>query len=91
MTVDQLEPSLPTIDISRETGRHVIFAAGTEQVYQGRLHTLLLPDGKTTFCVWTQDHGAGVLLMKRSDDGGYGSKPGLDPQKQEGHVRCGRS
>ena len=61
---------MPTVDISGETNRHVVVAAGTKSVYQGHPHTLLLPDGKTMFCVWTLIHGHGAPRMKRSDDGG---------------------
>ncbi len=64
------QPPLPTIDISDETNRHVVVAAGTKSVYQGHPHTLLLPDGKTIYCVWTLIHGHGAPRMKRSDDGG---------------------
>ena len=64
------KPDLPTIDISGQTNRHVIVAAGTDSVYQGHPHTLLLPDGKTIYCVWTEIHGWGAPHMKRSDDGG---------------------
>lgn len=58
------------VDLSEETQRHVIIAQGTEQVYQGHPTTLLLPDGKTMFCVWTINHGGPCGPMKRSDDGG---------------------
>jgi hypothetical protein len=61
---------LPTVDISGDTMRHVIIAQGTETVYQGHPTTLLLPDGKTMFCVWTLNHGGPCGPMKRSDDGG---------------------
>jgi hypothetical protein len=61
---------IPTVDISADTARHVIIAQGTETVYQGHPTTLLLPDGKTMFCVWTYGHGGGCGPMKRSDDGG---------------------
>jgi len=61
---------IPTVDISTETGRHVIVARGTEKVYQGHPTTLLMPDGKTMYCVWTYDHGGPCGPMKRSDDGG---------------------
>ena len=64
------QPKLPTVDISGETNRHVIIAQGTETVYQGHPTTLLLPDGKTMFCVWTLNHGGPCGPMKRSDDGG---------------------
>jgi hypothetical protein len=61
---------LPTVDLSEDTARHVIVAQGTEQVYQGHPTTLLMPDGKTMFCVWTYNHGGPCGPMKRSDDGG---------------------
>ncbi|MBZ0257112.1 exo-alpha-sialidase, partial [bacterium] len=61
---------LPLIDISNEEERHVIIAAGTEDVYQGHPTTVLLPDGKTMFCVWSTGHGGPSGTMARSDDGG---------------------
>ena len=66
----QREITIPTIDISQETGRHVIIAAGTEDTYQGHATTLLVPDGKTMFRAWRIDHGGPCGPMKRSDDGG---------------------
>lgn len=60
----------PYVDLSQDTQRHVIISQGTEEVYQGHPTTLLLPDGKTMFCVWTHGHGGGCGPMKRSDDGG---------------------
>jgi hypothetical protein len=61
---------LPVVDLSQDTPRHVIIAQGTEKVYQGHPTTLLMPDGKTIFCVWTHGHGGTAGLLKRSDDGG---------------------
>jgi len=69
-------PHPSVVDISGETNRHVIIAKGTETDWQGHPHTVLLPDGKTMFCVWqgrqdgTGRHGAPGGLLKRSDDGG---------------------
>ncbi|GEP43617.1 FAD-dependent oxidoreductase [Brevifollis gellanilyticus] len=60
----------PYVDLSQETERQVIVSQGTDKVYQGHPTTLLLPDGKTMFCVWTHGHGGGCGPMKRSDDGG---------------------
>lgn len=60
----------PFVDFSRDAARHVIIAQGTEKVYQGHPTTLLLPDGKTMFCVWTHGHGGTAGPLKRSDDGG---------------------
>lgn len=64
------EITIPTLDISKETDRHVIIAAGTKDTYQGHATTLLMPDGKTMFCVWCLGHGGACGPMKRSNDGG---------------------
>lgn len=78
------QPTLPTVDVSGETNRHVIIAQGTETDWQGHPHTLLLPDGKTMFCVWqgrhdgTGRHGAPCGLLKRSNDGGLSWSELLD-------------
>lgn len=61
---------LPLVDLSQDTERQVIVAPGTDEVYQGHPTTLLLPDGKTIFCVWTHGHGGTAGPLKRSDDGG---------------------
>lgn len=61
---------LPFVDLSEDAARQVVVAHGTPEVYQGHPTTLLLPDGKTMFCVWTHGHGGGCGPMKRSDDGG---------------------
>ncbi len=69
---------LPTVDLSADMARHVTIAQGTETVYQGHPTTVLLPDGKTMFCVWTYGHGGVCGPMKRSDDGGLTWGPLLD-------------
>ncbi|WP_108825048.1 sialidase family protein [Ereboglobus luteus] len=64
---------LPTVDLSgpaEAAARHVTIARGTTEVYQGHPTTVLLPDGKTIYCVWTINHGGPCGPMKRSDDGG---------------------
>ncbi|MBN1853394.1 MAG: exo-alpha-sialidase [Pirellulales bacterium] len=66
----QNEPDLPLIDISGETDRHIVIAAGTENIYQGHPTTLLLADGKTMFCVWSIGHGGPAGPMAVSRDGG---------------------
>lgn len=60
----------PVVDLSGDTSRQVIVAQGTPEIYQGHPTTVLLPDGKTMYCVWTYGHGGGCGPMKRSDDGG---------------------
>jgi BNR/Asp-box repeat len=62
--------AMPTIDLSHDTDRQVVVARGTADVYQGHPTTVLLPDGKTMYCVWTIGHGGHCGPMKRSDDGG---------------------
>ena len=62
--------SLPVVDLSQDITRHVIIAQGSEEVYQGHPTTLLMPDGKTMYCVWTHGHGGTAGPLKRSDDGG---------------------
>jgi hypothetical protein len=65
-----LAEPLPVVDLSQDTTRHVIISQGTEKVYQGHPTTLLMPDGKTMFCVWTHGHGGTAGPLKRSDDSG---------------------
>ena len=62
--------SIPTIDISGETNRQVVVAQGTKDIYHGHVDTLLMPDGKTMWAVWTYGHGGRCGPLKRSDDGG---------------------
>ncbi len=76
-------PSLPIIDLSGETQRQVIVAPGTEQTYQGHPTTLLMPDGRTIFCVWSLNHGGSAGQMACSDDGGL-SWTRLDDQLPSG-------
>lgn len=63
-------PDLPLLDLSGEKERHVVIAAGTEEVYQGHPYQLLMPDRKTLFVVWCINHGGPAGPMARSDDGG---------------------
>jgi len=82
--------NLPVVDISRQTRRHVIVAAGTERVYQGHPTTLLMPNARTMFCVWSRGHGGPAGPMARSDDAGVTWKR-LDAELPAGfrkHVNC---
>jgi BNR repeat-like domain len=63
-------PSIPTVDLSGDTTRQVIVAQGTADEYQGHPTTLLMPDRKTIFCVYSRNHGGPCGPLKRSDDGG---------------------
>ena len=62
--------TIPTVDISEETDRHVIVDQGTETEYKGHPTTLLLPDDTTMFCVYPLGHGGPSAVLRRSDDGG---------------------
>ena len=70
MTAAEEVRRLPIVDLSQETDRQTVIAAGTESVYQGHPTTLLMPDGKTIFAVWCINHGGLGGPMARSDDGG---------------------
>ena len=86
MSLDKLN----CVDLSAETRRHVIIAQGTEDIYQGHPTTLLMPNGRTIFCVWTYNHGGPCGPMARSDDGGL-TWTRLDDQLPEGfqkHRNC---
>lgn len=65
-----LNITIPFFDLSDETERQVVIAEGTEEIYQGHPTTLLLPDGKTMFAVWTLGHGGTCGPLKKSLDGG---------------------
>jgi len=61
---------LPLADISSWHRCQTVIAAGTKTVYQGHPTTLLMPDGRTIFAVWSIEHGGHAGPMARSDDGG---------------------
>ncbi len=64
------EITIPTVDISDETDRHVVIAQGTEDIRQGHPSTLLMPDGNSLFVTWTYGHGGPAGPLKKSIDGG---------------------
>lgn len=68
--IADLGADLPVIDLSEPGERHVIVAVGTNDVYQGHPTTLLMPDGKTMFAVWSVGHGGPCGPMAVSKDAG---------------------
>ena len=60
---------LPILDISADTARHTVIAAGTEEVYQGHPTTVLTRTGKL-LCVWCVGHGGPCGPAAESLDGG---------------------
>ncbi|QGY44268.1 exo-alpha-sialidase [Maribellus comscasis] len=67
---DKRNISIPTVDISKDSSRHVIISKGTKDKRNGHCSTLLMPDGKTMFVAWTFGHGGPVGPLKKSTDGG---------------------
>jgi hypothetical protein len=81
---------LPIVDLTRDTFRQTVIAMGTPDTYQGHPTTLLTPDGKTLFCVWTIKHGGGCGPAARSDDGGrtWTRIDDLLPAQYKFHRNC---
>lgn len=81
---------LPLADISGWKRRQTVIAAGTTNVYQGHPTTVLMPDGKTLFAVWTLEHGGACGPAARSDDGGrtWTRIDGLFPDSYKTHRNC---
>jgi hypothetical protein len=73
------------VDLSEDTDRQIVIAAGAEDLYQGHPTTVLMPDGRTIFCVWCINHGGHAGPMARSGDGGL-SWDRLDDRLPEGYA-----
>ena len=81
--------SLPLVDISGETNRHVVIAAGTEKQYQGHPTTVMTADGRV-IAVWCTPHGGWCGPAAESSDGGK-SWTRIDerfPEAFRRHVNC---
>ena len=78
----------PLLDLSSHTEMQTIISDG-RTTYQGHPTTVLMPDGKTLFCVWTIGHGGPCGPLKKSTDGGR-SWSGLlpTPANWRDHVNC---
>ena len=63
------QPDLPTIDISGDTDRQTVIAAGTPKLYQGHPTTITLPSGEI-LAVWSEGHGGHSGPMAKTDDDG---------------------
>jgi lysophospholipase L1-like esterase len=64
-----IDISVPTVDLSEEEERQVVIEKipGT---YLGHPDTVLLPDGKTLYCVYPPGHAGDGVFIKKSSDGG---------------------
>ncbi len=81
---------LPLVDLSGDTQRQVVIAQGTEEVYQGHPTTVLMPDGKTIFAVWSIGHGGHAGPMAKSEDGGltWERIDDILPPAYSTHMNC---
>ena len=88
--VQTYHDELPIVDLTRDVFRQTVIAMGTPDTYQGHPTTLLTPDGKTLFCVWTIKHGGGCGPAARSDDGGrtWTRIDDLLPAQYKFHRNC---
>ena len=66
----QCADRLPVIDLTPDTSRLTVIAQGTDTIYQGHPTTIVSPNGRSLFCVWTTSHGGPCGPMARSDDFG---------------------
>ena len=89
LTPGNRDITIPTLDISDETARHVMIAEGTQDLRQGHVSTVLLADGETMFAAWCVGHGGPAGPLKRSDDGGLTWSSLLDvPANWPDHANC---
>jgi len=61
--------TIPVIDLADQTHRQIVVDREEGQ-YLGHPSTVLLEDQKTIICVFPKGHGKGVIVMKKSSDGG---------------------
>ncbi len=62
-------PDIPTVDLSADTDRQTVIAAGMADLYQGHPTTITLPAGEI-LAVWSVGHGGHSGPMAKSIDGG---------------------
>ena len=88
-TVPVREITISTHDISMDTSRHSVIAQGTPEIRQGHPNTILMPDGKTMFVIWSSGHGGPCGQLKKSTDGGLTWSGMLDvPDNWKDHANC---
>ena len=81
-------PNLPWADISGQKERQVVIAAGTPTNYNGHPTTVLMEDGKTMFCTWSEGHGGIAAYLGCSTDGGVTWHNSAAPKEWKGLVNC---
>lgn len=88
MTAQGDRPNLPWADISGQKERQVVIAAGTPDLYNGHPTTVLLEDGKTMVCTWSNGHGGKAAFIGFSHDGGLTWESHPAPVEWDGLVNC---
>lgn len=81
--------SAPTIDISQETERQIVIAAGTSDIYQGHPYLLREPND-VLWLVWNIGHGGYAGPIAKSSDGGatWERKDDVMPDGFKRHKNC---
>lgn len=82
------KPNLPWADISDQTKRHVVIAKGTPDLYNGHPTTVLMEDGKTMVCTWSNGHGGVAAFLGFSKDAGLTWNNMDAPKEWEGLINC---
>jgi hypothetical protein len=88
--ISQEKENLSVVDISGDTERHVVVAAGLKNIYQGHPTTILMPDGETMYCVWSTGHGGPAGAIAVSYDGGleWSRMDNIMPSGFRNHRNC---
>ena len=81
-------PNLPWADISDQARRQVVIASGTPDLYNGHPTSVLMDDGKTMVCTWSNGHGGKAAFLGFSEDAGLTWKNQDAPKEWEGMVNC---
>jgi hypothetical protein len=81
-------PNLPWADFSGRTDHQVVIAAGTPDNYNGHPTTVLMEDGRTMVCTWSEGHGGKAAYIGFSHDGGLTWHHSAAPKEWEGLINC---
>lgn len=82
------EPNLPWADFSNRTDHQVVISAGTPELYNGHPTTVLMADGRTMFCTWSENHGGPAAFIGVSRDGGLTWQNSPAPKEWKGLINC---
>lgn len=80
--------NLPWVDISAQTSRQTVIAAGGENLYNGHPTTVMLNDNQTIFCTWSLGHGGRADYLAKSTNGGMDWKLQDVPKDWKNMYNC---